>query len=127
MILKNKYVSDVLNTNLVTSQWYGCNFYSTETQSRYSMTLVTSLRDMAKPQMAARTLEFARPIDRKAIRNYNLDEWFIRRSAWGNHILTFTESKIDSEFKWLKSNRKAMKRNWSNQKANPALKTKAGN
>ena len=26
-----------------------------------------------------------------------------------------------------KSNRKAMERNWSNQKANPALKTKAGN
>ena len=26
-----------------------------------------------------------------------------------------------------KSNRKAMNRNWSNQNANPALKTKAGN
>ena len=26
-----------------------------------------------------------------------------------------------------KSNRKAMNRNWSNQKANPALKTKTGN
>ena len=26
-----------------------------------------------------------------------------------------------------KINRKAMSRNWSNQKANPALKTKAGN
>ena len=26
-----------------------------------------------------------------------------------------------------KSNRKAMNRNWSNQKANPALKTKVGN
>ena len=26
-----------------------------------------------------------------------------------------------------KSNRKAMNRNWRNQKANPALKTKAGN
>ena len=26
-----------------------------------------------------------------------------------------------------KSNRKVMNRNWSNQKANPALKTKAGN
>ena len=25
------------------------------------------------------------------------------------------------------SNRKAMNRNWSNQKSNPALKTKAGN
>ena len=27
----------------------------------------------------------------------------------------------------FKSNRKAMNRNWSNQKANPALKTKTGN
>ena len=27
----------------------------------------------------------------------------------------------------FKSNRKAMNRNWSNQKANPSLKTKAGN
>ena len=27
----------------------------------------------------------------------------------------------------MKSNRKAMNRNWSNQKANPALKTKTGN
>ena len=27
----------------------------------------------------------------------------------------------------IKSYRKAMNRNWSNQKANPALKTKAGN
>ena len=29
--------------------------------------------------------------------------------------------------KIIKSNRKAMNRNWSNQKANPALKTKARN
>ena len=28
---------------------------------------------------------------------------------------------------FFKSNRKAMNRNWSNQKANPALKTKTGN
>ena len=27
---------------------------------------------------------------------------------------------------YTKSNRKAMNRNWSNQKANPALKTKTG-
>ena len=33
----------------------------------------------------------------------------------------------DIENKYDKSNRKAMNRNWSNQKANPALKTKAGN
>ena len=31
---------------------------------------------------------------------------------------------LESKFK---SNRKAMNRNWSNQKANPALKTKTGN
>ena len=31
------------------------------------------------------------------------------------------------ELQLNKSNRKAMNRNWSNQKANPALKTKAGN
>ena len=29
--------------------------------------------------------------------------------------------------KLCENNRKAMNRNWSNQKANPALKTKAGN
>ena len=28
---------------------------------------------------------------------------------------------------WYASNRKAMYRNWRNQKANPALKTKTGN
>ena len=31
------------------------------------------------------------------------------------------------EFSLCKSNRKAMNRNWSNKKANPAHKTKAGN
>ena len=35
--------------------------------------------------------------------------------------------KKDAMLKRDKSNRKAMNRNWSNQKANPALKTKAGN
>ena len=30
-------------------------------------------------------------------------------------------------FNFNKSNRKAMNRNWSNQKANPAFKAKAGN
>ena len=33
-------------------------------------------------------------------------------------------STLDKEYE---SNRKAMNRNWSNQKANPALKTKTGN
>ena len=37
--------------------------------------------------------------------------------------------KVNSEMSPIgsKSNRKAMNRNWSNQMANPALKTKAGN
>ena len=43
--------------------------------------------------------------------------------------------KLDERFaremklmqKLKKSNRKAMNRNWSNQKSSPALKTKAGN
>ena len=35
--------------------------------------------------------------------------------------------KGDKSQPYDKSNRKAMNRNWSNQKANPALKTKAGN
>ena len=30
-------------------------------------------------------------------------------------------------YRYHKSNRKAMNRNWSNQKANPTLKTKTGN
>ena len=38
----------------------------------------------------------------------------------------FEDSISDREI-MIKSNRKAMNRNWSNQKANPALKTKAGN
>ena len=38
-----------------------------------------------------------------------------------NHIKTVIKTKC------FKSNRKAMNRNWSNQKANPALKIKAGN
>ena len=31
------------------------------------------------------------------------------------------------ELQRFQSNRKAMERNWGNQKANPALKTKTGN
>ena len=38
-----------------------------------------------------------------------------------------TKSLSSEENSYTKSNRKAMNRNWSNQKANPALKTKAGN
>ena len=36
------------------------------------------------------------------------------------------ESRVDTRYD-MKSNRKAMNRNWSNQKANSALKTKTGN
>ena len=38
-----------------------------------------------------------------------------------------TVDHISSLTSIIESNRKAMNRNWSNQKANPALKTKAGN
>ena len=34
---------------------------------------------------------------------------------------------VQAESCFCKSNRKSMNRNWSNQKANPALKTKTGN
>ena len=36
-------------------------------------------------------------------------------------------TKLFNTVKSTRSNRKAMNRNWSNQKANPALKTKTGN
>ena len=39
------------------------------------------------------------------------------------HFMSFEERQN----KIVKRNRKAINRNWSNQKANPALKTKAGN
>ena len=41
-------------------------------------------------------------------------------------ILNMSSSENKDIIK-TKSNRKAMNRNWSNQKANPALKTKTGN
>ena len=44
----------------------------------------------------------------------------IKRAHW-TFIQTMAEKSAE------KSNRKAMNRNWRNQKANPALKTKAGN
>ena len=40
-------------------------------------------------------------------------------------VLFITSNSINSDRKAM--NRKAMNRNWSNQKANPTLKTKAGN
>ena len=49
-----------------------------------------------------------------------------------NHLFISLRNPPDKTIKELnetfyKSNRKAMNRNWSNQKANPDLKTKAGN
>ena len=43
------------------------------------------------------------------------------------NALQFALRDQQSEIKIIQSNRKAMNRNWSNQKANPALKAKAGN
>ena len=45
----------------------------------------------------------------------------------GLEILLCTCIVLGRMYKYLRSNRKAMNRNWSNQKANPALKTKTGN
>ena len=46
----------------------------------------------------------------------------------GNFDHLWSKQNLKSHFSYFcKSNRKAMNRNWSNQKANPALKTKAGN
>ena len=47
-----------------------------------------------------------------------------------SQILSFQKKMVGERtfcIKQYKSNRKAMNRNWSNQKSNPALKTKAGN
>ena len=41
--------------------------------------------------------------------------------------LSLQPSNLKLPYTDFKSNRKAMNRNWSNQTANPALKTKAGN
>ena len=46
--------------------------------------------------------------------------WVLIRIALSNYAIMM--GRISS-----RSNRKAMDRNWSNQKANPALKTKTGN
>ena len=43
------------------------------------------------------------------------------------HAFNSTSRYLDDLPYMDNSNRKAMYRNWSNQKANPALKTKAGN
>ena len=51
------------------------------------------------------------------------DSKFIYTSA--GHVVT-GNMKIIPDSRIRKSNRKAMNRNWSNQKANPALKTKTG-
>ena len=43
------------------------------------------------------------------------------------NTLGFVAVRVVVEYPYNESNRKAMNRNWSNQKANPAPKTKAGN
>ena len=56
---------------------------------------------------------------------------FVSRILSGLYCLHFVYNvKITTELaalEHLKSKRKAMNRNWCNQKANPALNTKAGN
>ena len=55
--------------------------------------------------------------------NYNYDNDDNNKN---NNDLLFKEVCCQ-QLSDFKSNRKAMNRNWSNQKTNPALKTKAGN
>ena len=64
---------------------------------------------------------------------YDISYTTIEQHSWlpkwpfcSGHLLAHHIKKSDV-FTWDRSNRKAMNRNWSNQKANPALKTKAGN
>ena len=56
---------------------------------------------------------------------------FCRTKTRANKIPNFTKhcriTYYYTPLLYSKSNRKAMNRNWSNQKSNPALKTKAGN
>ena len=42
-------------------------------------------------------------------------------------VTSMTHFDVLKSISVSESNRKTMNRNWSNQKANPALKTKAGN
>ena len=51
----------------------------------------------------------------------------LRRVALTPPSLKYFCCTIEESFTAHESNRKAMNRNWSNQKANPALKTKTGN
>ena len=51
---------------------------------------------------------------------YKVDSVREEKSYWVCHL-------PDCKGRCIQSNRKAMNRNWSNQKANPAPKTKAGN
>ena len=63
-------------------------------------------------------------------RLYYLFRLFVRyfNHAATQPVLCSAWSEITkTRFLAKKSNRKAMNRNWSNQKANPALKTKTGN
>ena len=42
-------------------------------------------------------------------------------------LKSWLQALVSMYWHWFKSKRKAMNRNWCNQKANPALNTKAGN
>ena len=60
---------------------------------------------------------------RKSLRKEQHQEAAKKRKDKAEEIM---KSRNDPKM-FYKSNRKAMNRNWSNQKSNPALKTKAGN
>ena len=55
------------------------------------------------------------------------NRWCKRERVECNAMKEWKLSIFNIVDKGIKSNRKAINRNWSNQKANPTLKTKAGN
>ena len=65
---------------------------------------------------------------RFACKRYDL-RWLKDKTKVQNGVLDklLYEDVKSKNAKTYRSNRKAMNRNWSNQRANPALKTKTGN
>ena len=77
-------------------------------------------------KFSVRTVFFTVRTVKISVRTLNLpfERYFYRSNA----IFYLSYILIKSKNMFLeKSNRKAMNRNWSNHKANPALKTKVGN
>ena len=54
-------------------------------------------------------------------------ECLLEPKARGSDVRVLDLGPVSRHYKRVKRNRKAMNRNWRNQKANPDLKTKTGN